>query len=86
MTVEEILALFTEEDRKVINEAKQAMEKIFFKLELGTDFDENMFISYLANCLDNAIIVIEEIEEKINEKRVTEKWYREGGNCSLSVS
>ena len=73
MTVEEVLALFTEEDRKVINEAKQAMEKIFFKLELGTDFDENMFISYIANCLDNAIIEIEEIEEKINERRVTEK-------------
>ncbi len=67
MTKEQVLELFTEEDRKVLNEAKQIMEKIFSKLELGTDFYENRFVSYVGNCLDNAIIEIEEIEEQIDK-------------------
>ena len=82
MTREEVLAVFTEKDRKVLNEAKQVMDSIYSKLA-GTSF-ENKLVEYLEHCLYDGM---DAIEAKIAEvEEILQKWYKEGGNCRLSVS
>lgn len=65
MTNEEVLALFTEENRKVLNKAKQVMEKIYFKI--GIENCDNSLASYLYNCLYDAMVEIEDIEVELVE-------------------
>lgn len=65
MTNEEALALFTEEDRKVLDKAHQVMEKIYFKM--GIENCENRLVGYLYNSLYNAMIEIEDIKAEIAE-------------------
>ena len=85
MTKEEVLAVFTNQDRKTLSEARQVMENIYFKLA-GTSF-ENKLVEYLEHCLYDGMDAIEAIETKITEvEEILEKWYKEGGNCRLSAS
>ena len=85
MTREEVLAVFTNQDKKILNEAKQVMDKIYFKLA-GTSF-ENKLVEYLEHCLYDGMDAIEAIETKIAEvEESLQKWYKEGGNCRLSAS
>lgn len=85
MTKEQVLELFTKEDRKVLNEAKQIMEKIFSKLG-GTSFEDRL-VEYIGHCLFDGMDAIEALEIKIAEaEKSLQKWYKEGGNCRLSVS
>ena len=71
MTREEVLAVFTEKDRKVLNEAKQAMDSIYSKLA-GTSF-ENKLVGYFEHCLYDGMDAIEAIEAKIAEVEETLK-------------
>ena len=85
MTREEVLAVFTEKDRKILNEANQVMDSIYSKLA-GTSF-ENKLVEYLEHCLYDGMDAIEAIETKIAEvEESLQKWYKEGGNCRLSAS
>ncbi len=65
MTREEVLAVFTEKDRKALNEAKQVMDNIYSKLA-GTSF-ENKLVGYFEHCLYDGMDAIEAIEAKIAE-------------------
>lgn len=65
MTKEEVLAIFTNQDRKALSEARQVMENIYFKLA-GTSF-ENKLVEYLEHCLYDGMDAIEAIETKITE-------------------
>lgn len=65
MTREEVLAVFTEKDRKALNEAKQVMDNIYSKLA-GTSF-ENKLVGYFEHCLYDGMDAIEAIETKIAE-------------------
>lgn len=65
MTREEVLAVFTEKDRKALNEAKQVMDSIYSKLA-GTSF-ENKLVGYFEHCLYDGMDAIEAIEAKIAE-------------------
>ena len=65
MTKEEVLAVFTNQDRKTLSEARQVMENIYFKLA-GTSF-ENKLVEYLEHCLYDGMDAIEAIETKITE-------------------
>ena len=65
MTREEVLAVFTEKDRKALNEAKQVMDNIYSKLA-GTSF-ENKLVGYFEHCLYDGMDAIEAIKTKIAE-------------------
>ena len=71
MTKEEVLAVFTNQDKKILNEAKQVMDSIYSKLA-GTSF-ENKLVGYLEHCLYDGMDAIEAIEAKIAEVEETLK-------------
>lgn len=73
MTREEVLAVFTEKDRKALNKAKQVMDSIYFKLA-GTSF-ENKLVGYFEHCLYDGMDAIEAIEAKITEiEEINRGW------------
>ena len=71
MTKEEVLAVFTNQDKKILNEAKQVMDSIYSKLA-GTSF-ENKLVEYLEHCLYDGMDAIEALEIKIAEVEETLK-------------
>lgn len=73
MTREEVLTVFTEKDRKVLDEARQVMENIYFKLA-GTSFEDKL-VGYFEHCLYDGMDAIEALEAKITEiEEINRGW------------
>ena len=71
MAKENIAEIFTNQDKKTLNDARHVMENIYSKLAMnnyitGSDKDVASFIEYLEHCLYDGISAIEDIEAQIN--------------------